>query len=410
LDDESVSEPNASYGRHIEETVRRIGADLGVPDFVYLPAVVAKGRATREVGDGFLISGQKGAILQVKSREAAAGLKDGLDSLGVLENMVDDAVRQADGSRREIARRCEQGAPVSVLPVRALQLPDSERDGYLLTLSRDAATWPSLIVVDHPLADGLRITARPNALVLTLADWRDLHAALSSTAAVITYAERVLEAGPAACPPLGHESSRFKAVVKADRKWAAEGGSTARPWLAGPADPTSVALLNELIAHVWEQDNLVSWTDASDYRRIVAIVDGIPPGARDELAQGILKARSLLTAHGQQQGWTSLVDHGQLIVYTCDFLENQGTPEEFAAWIAAVTHCRKEQCSEQTGVPGRALGVGLLLRHERPSALYCYCYLDGDVPRLPPDVRATVERIRGPFELKSLSSGPSNPE
>ena len=78
-----MSEPNASYGRHIEETVRRIGADLGVPDFVYLPAVVAKGRATREVGDGFLISGQKGAILQVKSREAAAGLKDGLDSLGV---------------------------------------------------------------------------------------------------------------------------------------------------------------------------------------------------------------------------------------------------------------------------------------------------------------------------------------
>lgn len=377
-----MSHPNASYGEQIEEAVRLVGADLGVPDFVYLPAVVAKGRATREVGDGFLISGQKGAILQVKSREAAAGITDGSGTLRVLEKMVDDASHQAQGSRREIARRWELGTPVSTLPVRALELPASERGRYLLDLTKDAVAWPSIIVVDHPLADGHRLTARPNALVLTLRDWRDLHAVLSSTAAVITYAERVLQADPATCPPLGHESFRFKAVVDADRKWLTEGGSTARPWLAGPADPTSIALLNALIAHVWEYDNLIPWSDASDYRRIVAMIDGIPPGARDELAQGILRARSQLIEHGQQQGWTSLVDHEDLIVYTCDFLQNYDSPEEFAAWIVAVTCCRREQCAEQTGSQIRTLGVGLLLRDEPPSALYSYCYVDGDIRRL----------------------------
>ncbi|HUY25257.1 MAG TPA: hypothetical protein VMV09_08145 [Candidatus Saccharimonadales bacterium] len=405
-----MSPLNASHGEWLEDTVRRLGADLGVPDFVYLPAVVAKGRATREVGDGFLISGQKGAILQVKSRDAKAGINDGPETLHVLEKMVDDAARQAQGSRREIERRWDLGTPVSTLPFRALSLPAPRRDQYLLKLTRDAATWPSIIVVDHPLAGGHCLKARPDALVLTLSDWRDLHRALSSTAAFITYAERVLGADPAACPPLGCESLRFKAVVEADRKWVTAGGPTARPWVAGPAEPTSVGLINELIAHVWEDDSPVPWTKASDYRRIVAVLDGVPPGARDDLAQGILRARARLTEHGQQAGWTSLLNDEQLIVYSCDFLENHGSPGGYLAWIATVTQCRREQWAEQSGLSVSALGVGLLLRKGSPSTLYCYCYLDGDVPRLAPELRAEVERVRGSFTPRRRGPRHSDPD
>jgi hypothetical protein len=48
-----------------------IAAELGVPDFVFHSPSAAKGQgATREVsGDGLLISGDIGAVLQVKARD-----------------------------------------------------------------------------------------------------------------------------------------------------------------------------------------------------------------------------------------------------------------------------------------------------------------------------------------------------
>jgi len=51
-----MPDAGGDYGRDVEAEVRRLGAALGVADFVYLPAIVRKGSATRELGDGFLIA------------------------------------------------------------------------------------------------------------------------------------------------------------------------------------------------------------------------------------------------------------------------------------------------------------------------------------------------------------------
>lgn len=69
-----------SYGKKREREVREIAGRLGVSDFVYFAPPMSKGNAQREVaGDGLLLVGDRGAILQVKTRDPIAGVNDSAD-------------------------------------------------------------------------------------------------------------------------------------------------------------------------------------------------------------------------------------------------------------------------------------------------------------------------------------------
>ncbi|HEY0554439.1 MAG TPA: hypothetical protein VGG20_09230, partial [Thermoanaerobaculia bacterium] len=62
--------PDMTHGTARERQVRDVAARLGVADFVYFASPVPKGGAQREAsGDGLLIVGKRGAILQVKARD-----------------------------------------------------------------------------------------------------------------------------------------------------------------------------------------------------------------------------------------------------------------------------------------------------------------------------------------------------
>jgi hypothetical protein len=55
-------------GAASELAVRTLAAELGVRDFVYHPVTIGKGRARRELTDGLLVVGDRGAILHQGTR------------------------------------------------------------------------------------------------------------------------------------------------------------------------------------------------------------------------------------------------------------------------------------------------------------------------------------------------------
>ena len=72
--------PEESHGTARERQVRDVAARLGVADFVYTSPRIRRGSAQREAsGDGLLLVGERGAILQVKARDPSTGQRDSSD-------------------------------------------------------------------------------------------------------------------------------------------------------------------------------------------------------------------------------------------------------------------------------------------------------------------------------------------
>lgn len=98
------------HGAAVKEEVRAIAADLGVADFVFGLPLVATGGSTREPGDGLLMVGTSGAILQVKSRRPDRASADSRESANRwTAREIRKALAQARGTRREIERRLQDG-------------------------------------------------------------------------------------------------------------------------------------------------------------------------------------------------------------------------------------------------------------------------------------------------------------
>src|SRR5207249_6847080 len=83
-------------GTAAEGYTRWISGNLGVSDFVYVPGTVAKGSGSREVSDGLLVAGERGIIVQVKSRERGAA-------------RTDDLAKAERWCRKHAARAARQG-------------------------------------------------------------------------------------------------------------------------------------------------------------------------------------------------------------------------------------------------------------------------------------------------------------
>jgi len=59
-------------GKAAEEATHDAAALWGLADFVHRPSVLHLGSGTRELGDGLLIVGSLGVVVQVKTRDAAS--------------------------------------------------------------------------------------------------------------------------------------------------------------------------------------------------------------------------------------------------------------------------------------------------------------------------------------------------
>src|SRR2546425_1070959 len=87
-------------GHAIEGATRIAAAFWGLPDFVFRPALRSRDSANREIGDGILIVGERGVVLQVKSRQAASS--ESTRERLWLGKSIDKACRQANGTIRSL--------------------------------------------------------------------------------------------------------------------------------------------------------------------------------------------------------------------------------------------------------------------------------------------------------------------
>jgi len=188
-----------SRGYQSEERVRDIALRWGFPENIYLPTLISKGSATREVSDLLLVSGNHAVVVQSKSRNAED------DDLQKIERWVkrefDKASRQGKGSIRSLQQRAE--------------LFENGR-GTKLTLRGSQLDIGVLVVLDIPaVPEGLIIDTDfdTTTLVITLTEFEFLFGHLKSVSAVIRYVFRV---APMESVEIGSEIQRYMSLAMAD--------------------------------------------------------------------------------------------------------------------------------------------------------------------------------------------------
>jgi hypothetical protein len=183
-------------GKEAEEAAQSAAAVWGLHDFVFRPKVRRTGSGVRELGDGMLLVGDIGIIVQVKSRvsDSAGDEKEAR----WLKKVIPKAIRQGKGTIRQLR----------LTPAQMTNMRDRtiEVDGHDFE-------WLIAVVVDHDqIPEGFVPECSDDAVVLLRRDWEFLFDQLKSTHAVGRYLKRV--AGDSS--PLGLEPARYYEYATAD--------------------------------------------------------------------------------------------------------------------------------------------------------------------------------------------------
>ncbi|GAA4846276.1 hypothetical protein [Kitasatospora terrestris] len=245
-------------GTRIEELTRHLAGVFGLPDFVYLPKVVSHGPGVRELSDGLLVVGNRGLILQSKSRRPG----DRPDSVEKAKRWClkegRSGQRQGAGTRRTMREQME---------------PFMSVRGYERMLP-DPSSWPTVVIIWHPDNPAVEFPAAPDTMFIALNDWLHLHAMVRSTTGVIAYVERALASGISV--PLGCEQDRYQALAGGDLR-ASFGMPGTVPGLPPffPDDRTLrlAALFESLMDHAAKEADRVG---TETYLRIVEALDRTP--------------------------------------------------------------------------------------------------------------------------------------
>ena len=332
---------STAWGTRAEEVARRLAAELGVKDFVYDPVEVPKGDSTREVSDGMLIVGDRGLILQVKSRDPSANRDAAKVSRWAMKK-ASEAVRQVQGTRRTLE---------------TTKVTLRSRRGHELVLE-PPQTWAGVVLLDiDPVPDGLRICSDDdNTIIMTLADWHELHYMILSTSGVIDYVERVVDQGIEA--DLGHEWDRYRRFAEADLISAIEPGY--EPVL--PLNPLSdddricASVLDEWI----DSDIAVTPVDdgrytANQVRGAIEIVDSIPILLRVQIGKAMLRCVRDSVRSRQPRSTLLTPDSAARLLFFTDVSENWNDQWRYLErFLTDYTAVRHEQLEEHYG-PGETL-------------------------------------------------------
>lgn len=266
-----------TIGIAAERAVHEAVATWGLPDFVMRPQVERKGSGVREIGDGLLIAGDVGAIVQVKGRsvEISTPEKEGR----WIDKNVDKATKQVQGTYRRL-----QQSPIGLENGR----------GRRLHVDGRAMQWVGVVVIDHPqipVQHTLETSGRPlSTIVLTRRDWEFLFEQLKSTSAVIRYLIRVETSSEV----LGEEPHRYFELASLDAAVSPKNSESVDDALGTrfsspllPLEPAGAQQPSEfgLIRLICEDIASI----ASDQRtpemevEVFAAIDGLPVASRVEL-------------------------------------------------------------------------------------------------------------------------------
>lgn len=386
-----------THGTEREKQVRDIAARLGVADFVYSARPIPKGSASREAsGDGLIIAGARGAVLQVKARDPDSVRSDSEErATSWVRKQAVKACNQGVGTKRELARRRAAGEPVVVSPVRAAALSEESRRRYELTVSAETEDWPIIVVLDHPLCPEIDLGLESGVIWLTFQDWLALHRRLRSTVALLNYCQRILS--DKIHVPLGREAQRYATMSAADEE-AASSVSGSLPYLADSDafDSLGTDLFHDVINKVWHDDGDIPWRSAAEYRRIVEFLDSVPPQGQSVVGNWFLRKRSELSS-GQHTATGLIRLHNRdRLVYGCSHRKHWEEAKFWGEEFSALTALRHAHALE-SGAPNTSitLGVGALVeeRNGRQGVSYTFFLLDGLGANLlmPTDLRLSLE-------------------
>jgi SEC-C motif len=195
----SPLQSDIDQGDAAEIATHDAAAVWGLPDFVYRAAKRQLGSGVRELGDGLVVVGDRGLVIQVKSRTDPTDMPE--KELRWAAKQTRKAIRQANGTVRQLRLQ-----------------PDvfTNRRGRELTIDGSALRWVACIVIDHPAMPAGFVPdigeARVPTVVLLRRDWEFLFTQLKSTHAVGVYLARVADRPI----ELGHEAGRYHELALAD--------------------------------------------------------------------------------------------------------------------------------------------------------------------------------------------------
>ena len=327
---------STSWGDAAEEGARRLASTLGAKDFVYDPVTVTRGGATREVSDGLLIVGDRGIILQVKSRSPSADT-DPDKARRWAKKRVIEATRQVQGTRRTLETS---------------QLKLRSHRGHERVLD-PPHSWPGVVLLDvTPVPDNLMLSSSDqNVIVMTLTDWYALHYLIRSTSHVIDYIERVIESR--AETYLGDERSRYERFARADER--------------ASRDPDSLPVLppHRLTEEDMFYANIVDeWIDADigpvplddgryteeDVRTTVEILDSIPILLRVQIGKETLQRVAASRKTREPRSGLMSIDTNDRLLFYVDIIDNwKGREAHIEAHLFAYTVVRHEQLEKFHG-------------------------------------------------------------
>ncbi|MFC9976842.1 SEC-C domain-containing protein [Spirillospora sp. NPDC127200] len=371
------------HGDKAERRAREVAARLGVPDFVYGQPVIKKGKGQREVGDGLLISGTRGAIIQVKSREHGPGLRDGAAKAErLIRKSVSAAIRQGQGSIRTIQYYQQVGAPLKAIPVRALDLPEHCREKFSCELSMPCDKWPIIVIVEHPDAPSIDLDLPANVFCITLFDWEMLYRSIRSVSGVLEYVELML--GLKFPTILGHEAERFLEVCRL---------GTPRPQGRGPAknlpryssaaikDSLAIDLYHELISQIWEGHPEGPNLTAEEVRIITAFLDDATSSQMVEIGRWTLKKRKEFEDKGNPASG-SIVFNGRMLVYLIGSAEHWPDGRNFLAELMSLALVRMHKWHEDCGIENpEVLAIGVRREEGRLGYLHLWMRELSEVPQ-----------------------------
>ncbi|GAA0970295.1 hypothetical protein GCM10009555_018950 [Acrocarpospora macrocephala] len=375
-----------SAGDKAERRAREVAAYLGIPDFVYGQPLVRKGAGWREVGDGMLIVGDRGAILQVKARDRRAGLRDSSEKAErVIRKYIDSAIRQGYGSKRTI-QQYQKGKPLRATPVRALDFPEIRRPDFELELSVHCERWPIIVIVDHPKNPEFVVNLPRRVFCISLGDWEQLHGHIRSVSGILHYIDLVEESG---IPTIvGREQARFFEICHIAKK-AGGRSKTSHPWFSSAAydDPLGIELYQELIAKVWSGLPRGPGLSPKDIRMILAFLDDVPTSIMATVGQWTLqKRREFKEAAISASG--NIVIQDKLLVYLCGSEKHWRDQFQWTAELFYLTLVRMNEWAETRKTKVEALGIGV--REVAHGVEYTHVYLDG-VSHVPKGIREKIE-------------------
>jgi hypothetical protein len=333
-------------GAAAEQAAHEAAAIWGLPDFAYEPGIEHSGSGPRELGDLILIVGSRGAVVQVKSREAQVTDPD--RERAWIVKQTERALRQANGTIRNLCRQ-----PATLTNLR----------GYTREVDGSGLSWLSIVVIDHPdppdgCTPSIALSQHP-AIVLLRRDWEFLFDQLKSTHAVLEYVERVSDE----VTPLGHEPMRYYGLARADHEATP---SPLPPEIARRGKAVSIPLLplapagtddrqdHVMFRMILEDIAVTHLTEATeeDRLRVLSELDRLQVGRRGMVGRHLREAMQL-TAQAQPpevvwklQRIVGEAGTAHLGFGACSSPHSDDIARAFSAWVQLRHHDHQQLTGE----------------------------------------------------------------